>query len=125
VGHRLEQGLYAGNHQARRLGRLQGLQKTQPVAVSFIVGQTLGRKRFANWEPFGDRPAEEGQVVDQAIDLIEPLGDDHQRTRGMFFESGGRQRARRPPDSIQSRRMARFQTLDDLREAFLVHQPSD
>ena len=126
VGHRLQQALDAGDHQLRRLGRLQQLQQPQPVAEDLVVDRLLVGQRFP-----GRETARASIGVNSARSSIRSStsstvrADDHQRGRGVRGQRGRHQRARRAPDSVESRRMSRLQTLDDLGEAFLPLQTSD
>ena len=114
---------YLSTRCSHSTGRLQQLQQVQPLAEDLVVDRPL--RRFRGGKPLGLQPGEERQVVDQLIDLIDLRADHHERGGGMGGQRGRHQRARRAPDSVQSRRMAPRQTLDDLGEALLSLQASD
>ena len=105
------------------VGALQQLQQVQPLAEDLVVGRPV--ERFRGREPLGLQPGEQRQVVDQLVDLVDLRADDQQRGGGMGGQRGRHQRARRAPDSVESRRMAPPQTSDDLGEARLALQASD
>ena len=126
VGHGLDQGLDARNDQPRRLAALQRFEQADAVAKPLVVDHPFGRERLADGEPLGWESRERARDRRSGESTWSSRGShDHQRPGRVIGQRGRRQRAGRPPDSVQSRRMARFQTLDDLREAFLVYQPPD
>jgi len=86
-----------------------------------VVGG-LAIQRFGGGKKRRHKRREQSQVVDQFIGLFDSGTDDDQGGWGMRGQCGGGQRARRPPDSVESRRLARAQTRNDLGEAVLSLQ---
>ena len=68
---------------------------------------------------------ENAQVADESLHFVQPRADDHEDRRGRTGQSGRHQRARRSPDSVERRRMARLQTFDDRREVRQRLDPPD
>ena len=106
-------------------GPSSDLEHADPVADGLVLDHPLGRERFVDGKPHRLQRRKEAQVADQPLDFIQPRTDDHEHGRGLSGQGGRHQRARRPPDSVQRRRMARLQTLDDLREVRQGFDASD
>ncbi len=101
----------------------QQLQQLEPLAENLVLSGPV--ERFGSRKSRRRHTGEERQIVDQFVDLDNLRTDDKQRGRGVDGQRGRHQRAGRSPDSVQSRRVALSQTVDDLGEARLTLQASD